>query len=338
VRRLELRAPRTATEVDDLALGTLRHTSALFLFAVALAAARKALFDLPQDVKEAVALVAKLAFYLQAARWGWGAVAFWLARTTRRRAESDQASLATLNLLGVAARVAIAALVVLAALDAFGVNITALVTGLGIAGVAVALAVQNVLGDLLASLSIALDKPFVVGDSIAFDQFNGTVEYIGLKTTRLRSLTGEQIVVANAELLKARIRNYTRQTERRVQFTLAFPLDTPPAALAGVPALVREVVQAQPEVRFDRSHLSAITDQAVAVETVYMVTSADYALHMDVQQRVYLALLERLAAAGVPLAVPTRAVFVRADGDGARPPAPAANGAAAAAAAAAAAR
>lgn len=311
VRRLERVAPATPTEVDDVALAALRHTSALFLFAVALAAARKALFDLPQDVKEAVALVAKLAFYLQAARWGWGAVAFWLARATRRRAQTDQASLASLNLLGVAARVAIAVLVVLLGLDAFGVNITALVTGLGIAGVAVALAVQNVLGDLLASLSIALDKPFVVGDAISFDQINGTVEDIGLKTTRLRALSGEQVVVANAELLKARIRNYKRQSERRVQFTLTFPLATPAAAMAGVPTIVRDVVTAQEQVRFDRSHFAAITDQALAVETVYYVTTADYGLYMDVQQRINLALLERLAAADVPLAMPTRAVVVR---------------------------
>jgi small-conductance mechanosensitive channel len=313
VRRLERLAPRTATEVDDLALGTLRHTSTLFLVALAVAAGRKALFDLPQDVKDAVALVAKLAFYVQAARWGWGAVAFWLARTTRRRAESDKASLATLNLLGVVARVAIAALVVLLALDAFGVNITALVTGLGIAGVAVALAVQNVLGDLLASLSIALDKPFVVGDTINFDQFTGTVENIGLKTTRLRALSGEQLVVANAELLKARIRNFQGQRERRVMFTLTFPLSTPPAAMARVPVLVRDAVTAQPETRFDRSHFSAITDQALAVETVYYVTSGDYALYMDVQQRINLALLEALAASDVQLAVPTRSVVVRGD-------------------------
>jgi small-conductance mechanosensitive channel len=209
--------------------------------------------------------------------------------------------------------VAIAALVVLLALDAFGVNITALVTGLGIAGVAVALAVQNVLGDLLASLSIALDKPFVVGDTINFDQFTGTVENIGLKTTRLRALSGEQLVVANAELLKARIRNFQGQRERRVMFTLTFPLSTPPAAMARVPVLVRDAVTAQPETRFDRSHFSAITDQALAVETVYYVTSGDYALYMDVQQRINLALLEALAASDVQLAVPTRSVVVRGD-------------------------
>jgi small-conductance mechanosensitive channel len=328
VRRLERVAPRTGTEVDDLALGAARRTSKFFLLTVALAAAQRVLLDLPGEVKDTVRLVARLALYVQAARWGWGAVAFWLVRTTRQRVEHDKASLATLNLLGVVMRVAIGVLVVLLALDALGVNITALVTGLGVAGVAVALAVQTTLGDLLASLAIALDKPFVVGDTIQFDQFVGTVENIGLKTTRLRAVSGEQIVVANAELLKARIRNFRRQSERRVQFTLTFPLDTPPAAIARVPVMVREVVTAQADVRFDRSHFSAITDQAFAVETVYFVTSADYALFMDTQQRINLALLERLADADVALATPGRTVVVvRADGaDGAPPRVPAAAG------------
>jgi small-conductance mechanosensitive channel len=321
VRRLERVAPRTGTEVDDLALGAARRTSKFFLLTVALAAAQRVLLDLPGEVKDTVRLVARLALYVQAARWGWGAVAFWLVRTTRQRVEHDKASLATLNLLGVVMRVAIGVLVVLLALDAVGVNITALVTGLGVAGVAVALAVQNVLGDLLASLAIALDKPFVIGDTITFDQYTGTVEDIGLKTTRLRAPSGEQLIVANAELLKSRIRNFQRQAERRVQFTLAFPLDAPPAALARVPALVREVVAAEPAVRFDRSHVSGVSEQSVTVESVYVVTTADHGVHMDVQQRVLLGLLERLADEGVPLAVPTRAVVVRGGGaPGALPP------------------
>ena len=306
LRRLERVAPHTVSRVDDLALALARGTSRLFFAAVALAAARKALFDLPLELKDAVVLVARLALYVQGAWWANTAVTFWVARLTRARTEHDKASLATLHLLGVLARVAIGALILLLALDALGVNITALVTGLGVAGVAVALAVQTTLGDLLASLSIALDKPFVIGDTIGFDQFTGTVEDIGLKTTRIRATSGEQVVVANAELLKARIRNYARQTERRVQFTINFPLGTPPAALARVPQLVREVVTAEPAVRFDRSHVAAVGEQGVGVESVYVVTTADYAVYMDAQQRIYLALLGRLAAEGVPPASPTR--------------------------------
>jgi small-conductance mechanosensitive channel len=143
---------------------------------------------------------------------------------------------------------------------------------------------------------------------------------VGLKTTRLRSITGERIVVSNAELLKSRIRNFRGQQERRVLLALNLPLDTPPAALAGVPAEIREIVGREESARFDRSHFSAITDQALVVETVYFITSGDYALFMDVQQRVNLAVLERLGAMGLALSPPPRVVLLRGDG-AAGPPA-----------------
>ena len=310
VRRLQRTASTTATMVDDVVLHGLERTRKSFLFVLALTAAALAL-EVPPGRRTLIQQIARLIFLLQFASWGSGAIGFWLARITRTRAQTDRGSITTLNVVAIVMRVVLWTLVFLLALQSFGVNVTALITGLGIAGVAVALAVQNVLGDLLASLSIALDKPFVIGDAIAVDNFQGTVEHIGLKSTRLRSISGEQIVMSNAELLKARIRNYQRQTERRVVFTLTFPLETPPAAMARVPVLVRELLSAEERVRIDRSHFHAITDQALAVETVYFVLSADYNVYMDIQQRLNLAMLERLAAEGIRLAVPTRSVVVR---------------------------
>ena len=310
VRRLERTASTTATMVDDVVLHGLERTRKSFLFVLALAAAALAL-DVPPGRRTLIQQVARLVFLLQFASWGNGAIGFWLARLTRTRAQTDRGSITTLNVVAIVMRVVLWAMVFLLALQSFGVDVTALITGLGIAGVAVALAVQNVLGDLLASLSIALDKPFVIGDFIVVDTFQGTVEDIGLKSTRLRSLSGEQIIMSNAELLKARIRNYQRQTERRVVFTLTFPLETAPAAMARVPVIVRELLSAEERVRIDRSHFHAITDQALAVETVYFVLSAEYNVYMDIQQRLNLAMLERLAAEGIRLAVPTRSVVVR---------------------------
>ena len=331
LRRLERFAPRTATSLDDLALDAVRRTGTLFLLVVAVALAARVALVLPENARAAVGLLARVAFLLQAAAWGNGAIRFWTARAARATGEHDRASITTIHLLAIVAQVVLWTLIGLLALDAFGVNVTALVTGLGIAGVAVALAVQNVLGDLLASLSIALDKPFVVGDYIVFDAFMGTVENIGLKTTRLRSLSGEQIVVANAELLKKSIRNYQRQVERRVAFTLTFPLDTPPDVMERIPPIVRETVTANAQTRLDRTHFATITDQTLAVETVYFVTTADYNTYMDIQQRINLALLRRFGAEGIHLAVPTRSVVVRptaragdradGDGDGDAPPA-----------------
>jgi small-conductance mechanosensitive channel len=318
VRRLERTAAATATMVDDVLLDGLRRTRKSFLFAVALVAASLAL-DIPGSRRTLIEKLATVAALVQLASWGTGAIAFWLLRMTRERQATDRASVTTLNVLAVVARVVLWTLLFLLALQSFGVDVTALITGLGIAGVAVALAVQNVLGDVLASLSIALDKPFVIGDFIVLDTFQGTVEEIGLKTTRLRSLSGEQIVIANAELLKARIRNFQRQTERRAAFTLLFPLDTPPEAIERVPPLVRETILENERVRVDRVHFTAITDQALAVEAVYFVLDPSYVVYADIQQRINLALLRRLPAAGVRLAVPTRSVVVK--GDGAEAPA-----------------
>ena len=312
IRRLDAFAARTSTVVDDLALGALRRTRRFFLFVLALTIAAKTSLQLPSNVQLAVELVAKIAVLLQLASWGNGAITFWLHRVTATKHGADRASLTTLNVLGVVARIVLWVLIALVALDAFGVNVTGLITGLGIAGVAVALAVQNILGDLLASLSIALDKPFVIGDTIQVDTFTGTVEHIGLKSTRLRSLSGEQVVIANAELLKARIRNFARQQERRVLFTVSLQYDTPADLVERVPGIVKEFVLAQPDTRFDRSHFSAFTDSALVVETVYFMTTADYARYMDTQQRINLAIMRRFAELGIEFAFPTRTVVVRA--------------------------
>ncbi len=310
IRRLERSASRTSTAVDDVALGAFRRTHAAFLFAVALRGAEHTMLVLPTRVDGAVHLFVELVALWQAASWGSGAIGLAVEAAARRRGAHDKASVTTLNVLGVIARLVLWLLLLLLALAAFDIDVTGLVTGLGIAGVAVALAVQSILGDLFASLSIALDKPFVLGDTITVDQFTGTVEDIGLKTTRLRALSGETLVFSNADLLKARIRNYRGQAERRVQFALNVAPDTLPERLERVPAIVRELLAAEPAVRVDRAHVSAITDSALVVEAVYFVTTGDYGVYMDVQQRFYLALLRRLAAEGIALVRPVPPVVV----------------------------
>jgi small-conductance mechanosensitive channel len=170
--------------------------------------------------------------------------------------------------------------------------------------------VQNILGDLFASLSIALDKPFVIGDFIVVDGIAGTVEYVGLKTTRVRSLDGQQVVFANADLLKSRIHNYKRLYERRVLFGFGVRYSTPPDTLAAIPDWVRDIVTAQSATRFDRAHFKGFGDSALAFEVVYFVLDPDYNRYMDIQQAINLALVHRFAAAGVDFAFPTRTLHV----------------------------
>jgi len=200
--------------------------------------------------------------------------------------------------------------IVLMALENVGIDITALVAGLGVGGIAVALAVQNILGDLFASLSIVLDKPFVIGDFIIIGDYMGTVEHIGLKTTRIRSLSGEQLVFANNDLLQSRIRNFKRMYERRVVFNLGVVYQTPHEKLQKIPQIVREIIEQQHPVRFDRAHFKSFGDFSLNFEVVYWVQNPDYTVYMDIQQAINLEIYRRFAEEGIEFAYPTQSIFV----------------------------
>ena len=206
---------------------------------------------------------------------------------------------------------AIWALALLFGLDQLGFDVTALVAGLGIGGIAVALAVQNILGDLFASAAIVLDKPFMVGDFIVVGTNAGTVEKVGLKTTRVRSLSGEQLVFTNAQLLNSQIRNFKRMQERRIAFSIGVTYETPLEKLRQIPAWLKAAVESRPQARFDRAHFKEYAEFSLAFEIVYYVLSADYAVYMDRQQAINLALFEKFAAEGVAFAYPTRTLYIR---------------------------
>jgi len=190
----------------------------------------------------------------------------------------------------------------LAMLSNLGINVTTFVASLGIGGVAIALAVQNILGDLFASMSIAVDKPFEVGDFVAVDKFSGTVEHVGLKTTRLRALSGEQIVIANAELLRQTVFNYKRMTTRRIVFALRASPDTPPALAAKVPGLLRDIIGKHDKLRFDRAHLKTVDQNWIEYEIVYTMLTADFDLYMDTQQAINLDIMAMFADQGISAA------------------------------------
>jgi small-conductance mechanosensitive channel len=197
------------------------------------------------------------------------------------------------------------------ALDNLGVNVTALVAGLGVGGVAVALAVQNILGDLFASLSIVLDKPFVLGDFIIVGELLGAVENIGIKTTRVRSLSGEQLIFSNNDLLNSRIRNFGRMAERRVVFQLGVVYGTPKAKLEQIPAIIRSAIEAQQQTRFDRSHFAGYGDFSLDFENVYYVLDRDYNVYMDIQQAINLEIYGRFAEDGIEFAYPTQTLYLQ---------------------------
>lgn len=308
--RLESISKRTLAVWDDVVVHALRRTSHLFLLVLAIFAASSFLV-LPGRGARAVALAALLAFLVQAGIWITSGLGFWLDRYgERQRERGDFSSATTVTAVVFAAKLLAWILVFLVAFDNFGIDVTALIAGLGIGGIAIALAMQNILKDLFASLSIVLDKPFVIGDFMVVDDFRGHVEHIGLKTTRIRSMWGEQVVFSNDDLLSSRLRNFGRMSQRRTVFQIGVTYQTPREKLIMIPEIIREAVTAQTPVRFDRSHFMEYGPFSLNFETVYFVLDADYIRSMDIRQAINLRIHERFEEEGIEFAYPTQTLFL----------------------------
>ena len=309
LQRKLAKARETDTDVDDFALNLTRRTKLWLLAPPAIFLGIRAL-DVPADTRNFIQHVATIALIAQTALWCSVGVDFWLARYRRSRIQVEPHAVTTINAFRIAAITAIWIVAVMSAIANLGFDITALIAGLGIGGVAVALAVQNILGDLFASLSIVLDKPFVVGDFIIVGSEMGTVEHIGLKTTQIRSLSGEQLIISNGDLLKSRIRNFKRMAERRVVFKLGVVYETPADVVEKIALTIREAIEQQQNTRVDRIHFLNLGDSALEFEAVYWMTVSDYNAYADTQQAINLSLLRAFEAAGIRFAYPTRTLYV----------------------------
>ncbi len=310
IRRFRRLAQRSHTDVDDLIVELLNRTRRLFVLMLSLWVGAK-FIDLPEAVAGALASLLYIGLFVQLGIWANGFVTQGLAKYRRQQLEQDPTAATALGALGFVAKGAVWVVVGLLIIDNLGFDVTALVTGLGIGGIAVALAVQNVLGDLFASLAIVLDKPFSVGDFIVVDSLSGDVEHVGVKTTRVRSISGEQIVFGNANLLNKSIRNYGRLEERRIAFTIGVEYGTPTEKLRKIPEIIQKAVEAQEQTRFSRSHLKQFGDSAIEFETVYFVPVPEYAVYMDVQQGINLSLYDTFAREQIEIAFPSRTVYLR---------------------------
>lgn len=300
----------TDTVIDDFLVDVLSSTRILLASALALYVATYFL-----TLPPALGIVADRAFVglllLQCGFWTNRGLVFWLRNRFSQGDEGDVGSRAmTLSLLTFLGRVVLWALVALLILDNLGLNVTALVASLGIGGIAIALAVQNILGDLFASLSIAIDKPFVIGDFIIVGEHMGSVEHVGLKTTRVRSLSGEQIIFSNNDLLKSRVRNYKRMQERRALFAIGVTYDTPAEQLEVIPGLIEKAIKGQENARFDRAHFKGFGSSSLDFEAVYYVLKPDYGVFMDIQQAINLKLVRDFNERKIAFAFPTQTLHV----------------------------
>ncbi|TFU01476.1 mechanosensitive ion channel [Polymorphobacter arshaanensis] len=279
----------------------LDQTSAFFMAALAARIVIRFITP-PEAVAGVITVIFTIALVFQAAVW---ARALILAMVERKGAEDDedaQALASAMGIITILVNVVVWTLAIILVLDNLGINVTALVAGLGVGGIAIGLAAQGIFSDLFAALSILFDRPFRAGDTISFGTVTGTVEAIGLKTTRIRALSGEQVVVSNKNLLDMQISNLRRIEARRVVMTLNLALDTPAAKLALVPDMAEAAVKGRPHCRFERAHITRVTLDACEVEIVFHTDVADYVVFMDARQGVTLALIKELAAQGIDLA------------------------------------
>ena len=284
------------------------HTSRLVLWISALYVAEKIL-TLPKGVDRAFDVAIVRGVWLQIGLWTAAAARFGLQRQQARTGDPRLTS--TMDILLFVLRLIIWAVVALLAMENLGINVGPLVAGLGVGGIAIALAVQTVLSDLFASLSIALDKPFVIGDSLRVDNFEGTVEQIGIKSTRLRSVTGEQIILANADLLKSRVRNLGRASERRGLFMMSVAYDTPTEKLEQVSKLVSDAVASYAGTRFVHCLLKELGESGLQFEVCFFVENrpgrdVNYALDQINRQ-----ILQGFERVGIEFAHPARSLWIR---------------------------
>jgi small-conductance mechanosensitive channel len=306
--RLKFFTLKTANTFDDHVIEGLKTHLPAFLYLGAFVAAVHSL-NLPAGGARGVRLVVALWLLWACVRAANGVARFfifqvWLGpRGDNNLALKIQSLTPFLTIL-----LWLAGLIIL--LDNFGFKISALIAGLGIGGVAVALASQAILGDLFSYLAILFDKPFEPGDFIIVGDMMGTVENIGIKTTRLRSISGEQLVFSNTDLTGSRVRNFKRMQERRVLFRLGVAYDTPSDRLADIPQRLRAIIQTVPGTRFDRAHFATFGPSSLDFEVVFFVLSSDYNTYMDIQQTIHLAIKNEFDARGVAFAFPTQTIHI----------------------------
>ena len=309
VRSFASFAEKTETELDDLVSALLEKTSIMLIIIFSVYAATFFL-DLTGQLKEFRKSVVVICLLVQVGFWGSGFIDYYVAKKLAGIDVGSGASITHIRSLGFLVKSVLWVVLVILTIDNLGFDPTTIIAGLGVGGIAVALALQNVLGDLIASLSIILDKPFEVGDFIVVDNMSGDVEHIGLKTTRLRSISGEQLVLSNNDLLQSRVKNYKRMDTRRILFSLGVVYETSYDNLVRIPVLIKEIIDTEPKARFVRAHFRSYGDFALNYEIVYFVLTPLFDDYMDIQQNVNLKIFKKFSEEGIEFAYPTRKVFL----------------------------
>lgn len=308
VKYLSAYAARTQTKIDDVLLLVLKKAN-IFIIMVIAAFFAQTVIVIPEKLTQLLKIAAISGAFLQLALWGNAVISFFLADATRRAGDQD-INISARRAMAYLGRLILWLLILALLLENLGVRLTPLLAGIGIGGVAVALAIQNILGDIFCYIAIILDKPFIAGDFLVIDNLMGTVERIGIKNTRIRSLSGELLIFANHDLVNSRVRNYKTLRERRVVMTFGVTYETPMEKLRSIPHIVRGIFSSVKATRLDRVHFSQFGDFSLMYEVVYFVLTGDYTTFMDAQQDVNLSLKEQFGKEGIDFAYPTQTLYI----------------------------
>ena len=308
--RLKAVAEKTGTDLGKLALALLEKFQWFEYQLAALYAATRHL-ELSRTFDRTLNTIVLFVFTYRAITLAQHLLSYWINRIVSKQELSGEARDSVVNGTQVVLRVLVWIAAALFVLDNLGINISTVLAGLGIGGVAVALAAQTILGDLFNFFVILLDKPFRTGDFVICDEIMGTIEHVGIKSTRIRSLAGELIVISNSKLLASGLHNYSQMPQRRVLITLGVTYQTSPEKLRRIPGLIKNAVTSTANTRFDRSNMSAYADFAIQFESVYYVTAGDYGLYMKLHEEILLKTGDAFLAEGIEFAYPTQTLFVR---------------------------
>ena len=310
LRRLKAFSERTANDLDDLLHDLLRRVVGPVVYLFTALYFGTLFLTLPESLGLLVQSLLVIVLAIKVAQVLQRLSAYGIRKWTEQTAKEDPASAAMLKNVTWVVQLMIWTATVLFIFDNLGINITAFVASLGIGGVAVALAAQSVLGDAFSSFAIFLDKPFQVGDFIIVGDLLGTVEQVGFKTTRIRSLGGEQLIFSNSDLTSSRIKNYKRMRERRIVFSIGVVYQTHVEQVKAISPMIKRVVEEHEYARFDRAHFKSFGDFALIYEVVFYVLRPDYNTYMDVQQSINVRLIEEFQKAGIEFAYPTQQLYV----------------------------
>jgi len=308
LKRLREWAKRTATTIDDFLIRMIeKELLPLFYFGAFYVSIQG--LTLNPALKKGINVLGLILLTIFGVRFLLAVIVYGLENYWVKK-EKDVAKKQGLKGILMTVKVIVWGLAIIILLDNFGIKVSALIAGLGIGGVAIALAAQSILGDLFSYFSIFFDRPFEIGDFIIVGDLLGTVEHIGIKTTRVRSLGGEQLVFSNTDLTNSRVRNYKRMDKRRVVFRLGVTYETGLRELKEIPVVITNIIKGINDTVFDRTHFFSYGDFSLVFEVVYYVIGSDYNKYMDIQQEINLKIKEEFEKHGIEFAYPTQTLYL----------------------------